>query len=428
MPAAPADLSTCALQNELCSLAAHIHAATARLLALVAELDRREAWSEHGMLSCAHWLSWHTGLDLGAAREHVRVARALTGLPEVAAAFGRGELSYSKVRAVTRIARPDTEADLLALAREGSTAQVERLVRAYRRADPAAEQSRAAVQAEKRWLCTRWAEDGMLVVEGRLTPEQGALLQRALEVVMDEQLHEAGSAPLPRVSQREADALAVVADRALGKGATRAGGDRVQVVVHVDAEVLADPAADGRSELEDGPGVSAEVSRRLACDCSLVEMRHGSGGAVVAGRKTRVIPAPLRRALRERDGGRCVWPGCTSRRCDGHHLQHWADGGSTTLQNLALACDCHHTMLHEGGWRMERAEDGTVRIYRPDGTLLPDTPPAATAGPDPVASMLAAQAGVGIAPDTGQPTWDGMPVDYDWAASALWAQSSPRMQ
>ena len=180
MPTAPADLSTPALQAEVCTLAAHIHAATARLLALVAELDRREAWAEEGLLSCAHWLSWHTGLDLGAAREHVRVARALTGLPETAAAFGRGELSYSKVRAVTRIARPETEADLLAMAREGSTAQVERLVRAYRRADPAAEQTRAVAQQEARWLQTRWAEDGMLIVEGRLTPEQGALLQRAL--------------------------------------------------------------------------------------------------------------------------------------------------------------------------------------------------------------------------------------------------------
>jgi len=419
-----ADVSTPALEAELCTLAAHIQAATARLLTLLAELDRREAWGVSGALSCAHWLAWRTGLDLGAAREHVRVARALTMLPTTAAAFGRGEVSYSKVRAITRIARPETEADLLAMARDGTAAQVERLVRACRRADPAAENTQALAQQEARWLHTRWAEGGMLLVEGRLTPEQGALLRRALDVVMAEQLREGHTGPLP---QRQADALAVVADRALGSGETRTGGDRVQVVVHVDAEVLVDPAVDGRAELEDGPSVPAETTRRLACDCSVVELRHGPGDEVAAGRKTRVISAPLRRALRARDGG-CVFPGCTNRRCDGHHLRHWADGGPTTLDNLALACDCHHTLLHEGGWRMERAEDGTVRIYRPDGTLLPDTPPAATAGPDPVASMLAAQAGVGIAPDTGQPTWDGMPVDYDWAASALWARSSPRMQ
>jgi len=427
MSTAPADLSTSALQDEVCTLAAHIHAATARLLALVAELDRREAWAQEGLLSCAHWLSWHTGLDLGAAREHVRVARALTSLLEIAAAFGRGELSYSKVRAVTRIARPETEADLLAMAREGSTAQLERLVRAYRRADPTAEQSRAVAQQEARWLQTRWNDDGMLVVEGRLTPEQGALLQRALGVVMEEQLHEAGATPLARVSQRQADALAVVADRALGNGATRTGGDRIQVVVHVDDEVLCDPAADGRSELEDGPGVSAESCRRLACDCSVVEMRHGSGGPVAAGRKTRVISAPLRRALRERDGG-CVWPGCTNRRCDGHHLQHWADGGPTTLENLALTCDRHHTLLHEGGWRMERAADGTVTIFGPDGTLLPSAPPPVALGPEPVASMCEGQAGLGISAATGQPTWDGLPIDYEWGAHALWRATPVTVQ
>ena len=120
MLTAPAELSTPALQDELCTLAAHIQAATARLLTLLAELDRREAWGVSGALSCAHWLAWRTGLDLGAAREHVRVARALTGLPEIAAAFGRGEVSYSKVRAITRIARPETEADLLAMAWDGS--------------------------------------------------------------------------------------------------------------------------------------------------------------------------------------------------------------------------------------------------------------------------------------------------------------------
>ena len=301
------------LEAEVATLAAHIQAATARLLALVAEVDRREAWAASGLLSCAHWLAWRTGLDLGAAREHVRVARALTALPVIRAAFGRGELSYSKVRAITRIARPETEADLAAMAREGTTAQLERLVRAYRRADPAAENAAARAQQEARWLHTRWTEDGMLVVEGRLTPEQGALLQRALEVVLREQEQPeraAGAEALPRWRSGRPTPWRRWPTGRWASGATRTGGDRVQVVVHVDAEVLADPAADGRSELEDGPRVPAETSRRLACDCSRVELRHGAGGEVAAGRKTRVISAPLRRALRARDGG-CVFPGCT---------------------------------------------------------------------------------------------------------------------
>ena len=429
MSTAPADLSTPALEDELCTLAAHLNAATARLLALVAELDRREAWGRDGLRSCAHWLAWNTGLDLGAAREHVRVARALGDLPVLAEAFGRGEISYSKVRALTRIARPETEVDLLAMAREGSAGQIERLVRAYRRADPAAERDQAAAQRESRWVSTRWTEDGMLLVEGRLTPEQGALLERALAVVMEEQLREAGPELAP-VAQRQADALAEVADRALGHGAARTGGDRVQVVLHVDAEVLADPAADGRSALEAGPGVSAETSRRLACDCSVVELRHGAGGEPSAGRKSRVIPAPLRRALQARDGG-CVFPGCTSRRCDGHHLRHWANGGPTTLENTCLLCPTHHTLVHEGGWTLARAADGTLTVMRPDGTVLPAQPatPARAVAPSSAgataARLCAAQQDLGITAATGRATWDGSPVDYDWAARALAQQASP---
>ena len=169
-----ADLATPALEAEICTLAAHIQAATARLLTLLAELDRREAWARSGALSCAHWLAWRTGLDLGAAREHVRVARALTTLPAISAAFGRGEVSYSKVRAVTRIARPEIEADLLAMARHGTAAQVERLVRAYRRADPAAENAQARAQQEARVP----APTGAVVRLGGTAPPGARVLDR----------------------------------------------------------------------------------------------------------------------------------------------------------------------------------------------------------------------------------------------------------
>jgi hypothetical protein len=419
MSSAPADLSDLELEDELTTLAAHIQAAIARLLALLAEIDRREAWGSSGALSCAHWLSYRTGLNLGAAREHVRVARALTTLPEISAAFGRGELSYSKVRAITRIARPETEVDLLAMAREGTTAHVERLVRAYRRADPAVENATALAQQEARWLTMRWTDDGMLAVDGRLTPEQGALLERALEVVMREREREAGDQVLAPVSQRLADALAQMADRSLGQD-DRTGGDRVQVVVHVDAEVLADPAADGRSELEDGPGVPAELSRRLACDCSVVELRH-TGDEVAVGRKTRAISASLRRALRARDGG-CVFPGCTNRRCDGHHVQHWAEGGETTLDNTCLLCDRHHTLVHEGGWRMERS-NGRWRFFDPAGTEL--APPQPLLSPTAVAELEAEQAELRLTPDSLRPTWDGRPVDLDLAAKALRRVEAP---
>jgi hypothetical protein len=412
-----------ALEDEIATLAAHLNAASHRLLCLIAEYDRREAWADAGARSCADWLAWRIGLDPGAAREHVRVARALPDVPRLAAAFGRGELSYSKVRALTRIARPDIETDLLAMARAGTAAHVERLVRAYRRADPQAERDRTHGQQENRWLRTYWADDGSLRVEGRLTSEQGALLEKALAAAVQEQYQGDTRSVDPTFPQRQADALALVADRALGGGQTRTGGDRVQVVVHVDAEVLADPAADGRSELEDGPRVSAETTRRLACDCSTVELQQDPAGELRPGRKTRVISAPLRRAIRARDGGRCAFPGCSCRITDAHHIRHWADGGATTLENCWSLCPRHHTLVHEGGWRVELAH-GQAVFRRPDGTVHPAVPAAPRLGPQPVADLCRAQAALGITVETGLPTWDGSPADYDLAVTGLWPRAA----
>src|SRR5262249_46520556 len=126
------------LGDEIAELSAHLDAATARLLALIREFDARGGWNT-GFRSCAHWLSWRVGLDPGAARERVRVARALGTLPLLGQALGRGELSYAKVRALTRVATPETEARLLAVGRAGTAAHVERIVRGWRRGDRKAE-------------------------------------------------------------------------------------------------------------------------------------------------------------------------------------------------------------------------------------------------------------------------------------------------
>src|SRR5204862_4778172 len=126
------------LGDHIAELSAHLDAATARLLDLIREFDARGGWG-NGFRSCAHWLTWRIGLDLGAARERVRVARALGTLPLLARALARGELSYSKVRALTRVATPETEEQLLAFGRTGTAAHVERLVRGWRRMDRIAE-------------------------------------------------------------------------------------------------------------------------------------------------------------------------------------------------------------------------------------------------------------------------------------------------
>jgi len=167
------------LGDEIAELSAHLDAATARLLELIREFDARGGWNT-GFCSCAAWLSWRVGLDLGAARERVRVARALGTLPLLAHALARGELSYAKVRALTRVATPETEARLLAVGRAGTAAHVERIVRGWRCVDRRAEAREAKRRHATRALHVYQDEDGMVVIRGRLEPEVGALLLQAL--------------------------------------------------------------------------------------------------------------------------------------------------------------------------------------------------------------------------------------------------------
>src|SRR6185436_7875938 len=152
--------------------------------AMIREFDTRGGWNG-GFRSCAHWLSYRTGLDLGAARERVRVARALGTLPLMAEAMARGELSYAKVRAFTRVATPETEARLLALGRAGTAVHVERIVQGWRRADRKAEARESARRHASRTLQVYPDDDGTMVVRGRLEPEVGALLIRALEAARE---------------------------------------------------------------------------------------------------------------------------------------------------------------------------------------------------------------------------------------------------
>jgi hypothetical protein len=183
----------------------------------------------------------------------------------------------------------------------------------------------------------------MVVVRGRLEPEVGAVLVRALEAARAALAARARAdtvaADPPSAGQQRADALGLLAETALAHGLEAGGaGERYQVVVHVDAAALAAPAQPGQSVLEDGEHVSAETSRRLACDATRLAMRHAGDGAVLdVGRRTRTIPPALRRALEARDRG-CRFPGCSVRHSQGHHIQHWVNGGPTRLDNLVLLC------------------------------------------------------------------------------------------
>jgi len=420
------------LGDEIAELSAHVDAATARLLDLIREFDARGGWNT-GFRSCAHWLAWRVGLAPGAAREHVRVARALGTLPALAEALGRGELSYAKVRALTRVATPETEARLLAVGRAGTAVHVERIVRGWRRVDRLAEAREAARQHGSRALHVYQDDDGTVVLRGRLTPEVGALLLRALDAARETlyQKRRITEAALPLTdpaleaptrAQQQADALALLAETALHHELDPgAPGERYQVVVHVDAAVLADPEQPGQSVLEEGIHVPAGTSQRLACDASRVVMRHdGEGRVVEVGARTRTIPPALRRALLHRDRS-CRFPGCTVRVGQGHHVRHWAHGGPTTLSNLALLCRRHHRAVHEEGYQLACLPDGALEFRCPNGWLLPEVPPAAAVPADPVGALRAHHVaeGLHLHARTGLARWLGEPLDVGWAIGVL---------
>jgi hypothetical protein len=417
------------LGDEIAELSAHLDAATARLLDLIREFDARGGWN-NGFRSCAAWLNWRVGLDMGAARERVRVARALGSLPLLAHALAHGELSYAKVRALTRVATPETEEQLLAVGRAGTADHVERIIRGWRRMDAKAEAADTARRHASRTVYVYQEEDGMVTVRGRLEPEAGALLMQALAAAREALYQPArsldsGSGDVspetPSMAQQQADALALVSETALRHSiAPGASGERYQVVVHVDAPVLANPAAPGQSVL-DGTRVSAETARRLACDASRVVMQHARDGRVVeVATRTRTISSALRRALHHRDQG-CRFPGCTVHFGQGHHIRHWAHGGPTKLSNLTLLCRRHHRAVHEEGYQVERLPDGALRFRRPDGRILPDVPCAPAVPADPVSVLRAhhGDAGLVLHARTAMPRWLGESLDVGYAIDVL---------
>ncbi len=406
-----------ALEAEITQLWGHINAATAHFLALLAEFDRREGWAQHGIASCAHWLSWQCGIGPVAAREKVRVARALTSLPKIAEAFGEGRLSYSKVRALTRVAMAETEDTLLRIALNGTAAHVERTVRGFRRAVRYLERDEAEAMHERRYLECWRESDGSVRLEARLAPEVGEMLFKALEAA-EAQLEERGedaesagtgeparsapddvpanvsaetsptqsalpsrwnslpdsvSAETPRrsVSQRRADALEHIVQRFLAGKCSGSANGAHEVVVHIAHDALRDVPESSGASFEHGGPMAVETARRLGCDGALVGVVEGAKGEPLAvGRRTRAVPPAIRRALRVRDGG-CRFPGCDrSRYVHAHHIKHWADGGETRLDNLVTLCSQHHRQVHEGGYGV-RVRDGEIQFTRPDGRVLP---------------------------------------------------------
>jgi hypothetical protein len=405
------------LLGERCALAyLQSDALQYRAMKLLAEFHQREGWRDTSFGSTADWLAWRIGIHQGTARERLRTALALEVLPKTSLAMDQGQLSFAKVRALTRAATPQNEEVLLDLAHSCSAAHLERIVRAWKLLDRKSEITAEQIRHRSRRFSAFVDDDGMVVVRGRLDPEVGAVLMRAVEAATDA-LYRAGHKdteedrdPLERWSesdvgedpkeptpeQRRADAVGLIAERALGAGF---GGDdvvsgsraeRYQVMLHVEEDTLRGDREPGQSELEDGTRVSAETSRRLACDTGLVTITHGREGEVRgASHRKRTVSPSLRRALEARDRG-CRFPGCGSRFTEAHHVKHWADGGETSLRNLVLLCRRHHRAVHEGGTTVCIDRDAQVVFFTPKGKVLLGAPAArpvpvgrADLGPEP---------------------------------------------
>jgi hypothetical protein len=418
------------LEAEITQLAGHLNAANYRWLTLIAEFDRRNGWSDGKLPSCAHWLNFKCGLELGAAREKVRVAHALVGLPKIAASMARGELSYSKVRALTRVACEATEDNFLMIALHGTAHHVERLVRGYRRAREAEALSCEAQQHVNRGVNYWFTDDGSLLIKARLPAVAGALFVKALDAALaslpENEISAAMDEERPIAhAERRADALTSMAESFLSESsASSNGGDRFQVVVHVDAATLHSHAA-GRCEIEQGPSIPIETARRLSCDSSLVAvLQNELGEPLDVGRKTRSIPPAIRRALNARDNG-CRFPGCTHQRyVDAHHVEHWADGGQTKLANLVTLCRLHHRLVHEGEIAVETLPEGGWRFLHPDGRpfeLVRRSHPAGYNWED--LEETHAELGIHIDSNTAATRWRGERMDYELGVWVLCQQA-----
>jgi hypothetical protein len=389
-------------------------------------------------------------MSLCAARERVRVAHALENLPKVSAAMARGALSYSKARAVTRVAEPATEDYFLMLALHGTANHIDRLVSGFRRAKEAQELSREARQQAGR--CVSWIldDDGSYVVKARLPAEVGALFVKALDAASEglpagtvvnareprtastpktpagvsaHSIPPADPSEQPSRTARRADALGVLAETFLKHGGSALnGGERHQIIVHVDAETLRNSTA-GRCEIEEGPSLPAETVRRFACDSSVVMLLENAGGEPLnVGRRTRSIPPAIRRALNARDKG-CRFPGCThTRYVDAHHVHHWAHGGETSQRNLVTLCRFHHRLVHEGGISVQILADGAFRFTRPDGRVFDSYPPMIQSDATQL-PLSNEQHDIHINRKTAETLWRGERMDYGLAVEVLLAKS-----
>lgn len=425
----PTGLSDSQLTERVVGYASQIAALTAQFLDLLLEFDNRGVWNGDGIRSCAHWLSWRTGLSLRAAQDHLRIAHALTELPQLHAAFGDGRLSYSKVRALTRVATADREEELLNVALSATAAQVELLVRSISHIDREDdEKATHRIHSNAHW---RWNDDGTLSVTMRLAPVDGARFLAGVvrseyertRTEVDPDLpaditngqHAQNTTPSKadlwrHVPSDIAGAVIAMADAAATMTDMPEFAPGAEIVIHTDSEnTEADPHLDG------GPAVTDTDVDEAVCGGSTRTVCHHKskrGPAMTWGRKRRLPTRALLRMLFERDRG-CRHPGCgRTRHLHAHHVRFWRDGGTTDPDNLVLLCSAHHRALHNGEFAIITRGHQRFTFHRTDGTLIETAPTTQTPGdwkPD-----------LTIEPDAVEPVGGGR-LDLGYTTEVLYA-------
>ncbi len=356
------------LDVAIVSCAAHINAATYELLLLVRQFDERAGFLRWGLGNCAEWLAWRCDLSLTTAKEKVRVAHAIKTLPAISVAFSEGELSYTKVRELTRVATRDNEQALLDFALRTTATHVAQRCRELRMGDEASIDTAASAFARRSLSIRRDPHRGMTIVRMELPLDTGELLEKALDKARNDEVLNLPDPAESSWSARQADAFTnMVTGFLSGTGNEKPGNNNYLVTIHVDQSAL--QGKEGRSALP------IETVKRLCCDCHAVVLTENEKGEPLSiGRKSRIVPKGIERAVRARDNNRCRFPGCHHRRfLDCHHVEHWSNNGETSLDNLMLLCTKHHTLVHEGGFRIETDYQDDWYFQRPDGIAVPET-------------------------------------------------------
>jgi len=355
------------LDQAIVDLSARINAATYELLVLIREFEDRAGYLKWGLKDAAEWLSYRCDLGRSAAYEKVRVARALRTLPDISESFSTGELSYSKVRALTRVAGDHSEQDLLDFALRTTAARVEERCRELRFGTDASIDIAGRAYVNRSLRFNRNPERGMMTVTVDLPIETGELLEKALDKARDDDVVETPEFATESWSTQQADAFVNLVSRYLSgdRDSESISTDNYLVTIHVDQAALA--GGGGRS------GVPIETAKRLCCDGHAIVLTENQQGEPLSiGRKSRIVPTAIKRAVLAKHDHGCAFPGCRNRRfLHIHHIEHWSNGGETSVDNLMPLCTRHHPLVHEGRFRIEKDFQDNWIFVRPEGQVIP---------------------------------------------------------